>query len=175
MTMSTRWVAVLPAVESAGLPRIVPAMPPPELGSRSQPWFVRRRYGVGYRPLAWQGWVIAGVLVAATIVLLAVVHASTARIIVVLALVAVYTAVGWRLSGERQDVGDAVEEAPAVAAREPVERTPEQVAAIAQLRAEASAPTPRRGPAGDDAIIVEGLTKDVYKRQELGSPSPRQG
>jgi hypothetical protein len=97
-------------------------MPPPELGSRSQPWFVRRRYGLGYRPLAWQGWVIAGVLVAAAIVVLAVVHASTARIVVVLALVAVYTAVGWRLSGERQDVGDAVEEAPAVAAREPLER-----------------------------------------------------
>ena len=169
--MSTRWVAVLPAVESAGLPRIVPAMPPPELGSRSQPWFVRRRYGVGYRPLAWQGWVIAGVLVAATIVLLAVVHASTARIIVVLALVAVYTAVGWRLSGERQDVGDAVEEAPAVAAREPVERTPEQVAVIARLRAEAWTAPPRRGPTGDDAIIVEGLTKRFGERTALGDVS----
>ena len=116
MTAGAR-VAVLP-----GNARRAPAysrltMPPPELGSRSQPWFVRRRYGVGYRPLAWQGWVIAGVLVAATIVVLAVVHASTARIVIVLALVAVYTAVGWRLSGERPDAGEAVEEAPAVAAR----------------------------------------------------------
>jgi hypothetical protein len=134
-------------------------MPPPELESRSQPWFVRRRYGVGYRPLAWQGWVIAGVLVAATVVMVAVVHASTARIVIVLALVGVYTAVGWRLSGERPDEPEDVEEAPVVVAREPVERTPEQVAVIAQLRAEASTPTPRRGPAGDDAIIVEGLTK----------------
>ena len=124
-------------------------MPPPELGSRSQPWFVRRRYGVGYRPLAWQGWVIAGVLFAAAVVVLVVVHGATARIVVVLALVAVYTAVGWRLSGERADAGDAVEEeAPAAGPREPVERTPEQVAAIARLRAEASTPAPRRGGPG---------------------------
>jgi len=32
--------------------------------------FVRRRHGVGYRPLAWQGWVIAAVVVAAAIVVL---------------------------------------------------------------------------------------------------------
>src|SRR6202035_1807731 len=101
-------------------------LPHPEPGSRSQPWFVRRRYGVGYRPLAWQGWAIGGVLVGAAIVVLAVVHPSTARIVIVVALVAVYTAVGWRLSGEPEDVGEAVEEAAAVAAREPVERTPEQ-------------------------------------------------
>jgi ABC-2 type transport system ATP-binding protein len=146
-------------------------MPPPELGTRPQPWFVRRRYGVGYRPLAWQGWVIAGALVAATIVVLAVVHATPARIVIVLALVALYTAVGWRLSGERQDAEDAVEEAAAVAAREPVERTPEQVAAIARLRAEASTPTPRRGSAGDDAITVEGLTKRFGQRTALADVS----
>jgi ABC-2 type transport system ATP-binding protein len=146
-------------------------MPPPELGTRPQPWFVRRRYGVGYRPLAWQGWAIVGVLVAAAIVVLAVVHASTARIVIVLALVGVYTAVGWRLSGKRPDEPEDVEEAPGLAAREPVERTPEQVAAIAQLRAEASAPTPRRGPAGDDAIIVEGLTKRFGERVALGEVS----
>jgi ABC-2 type transport system ATP-binding protein len=146
-------------------------MPPPELGSRSQPWFVRRRYGVGYRPLAWQGWVIAGVLVAAAIVVLAVVHASTARIAVAIALVVVYTAVGWRLSGERQVVADAVEGTLAVTAREPVERTPEQVAAIAQLRAEASTPPSRRGQAADDAISVEGLTKRFGERVALADVS----
>jgi ABC-2 type transport system ATP-binding protein len=126
---------------------------------------------VGYRPLAWQGWVIAGVLVAATVVVLAVVHASTARVVVVIALVGVYTAVGWRLSGERPDEPEDVEEAPVVVTREPVERTPEQVAAIAQLRAEASTPTLRRGPAGDDAIIVEGLTKRFGERTALADVS----
>jgi len=146
-------------------------MPPPELGTRSRPWFVRRRYGVGYRPLAWQGWVIASVLLAAAIVALLVVHASTARIVIVLALVAVYTGVGWRLSGERQDAANAAEEAPAVAPREPVERTPEQVAAIARLRAEASTPTRLRGPAGDEAIIVEGLTKRFGERTALADVS----
>ncbi len=145
-------------------------MPPSELEPRSQPWFVRRRYGVGYRPLAWQGWAIAGVLVAAAIVALVVVHASTARIVIVGALAVVYTAVGWRLSGERQDVGDAVEEEPALAAREPVERTPEQVAAIASLRAEAST-SPRRGQGGDEAITVEGLTKRFGERTALADVS----
>jgi ABC-2 type transport system ATP-binding protein len=146
-------------------------MAPPELESRPQPWFVRRRYGVGYRPLAWQGWAIAGALVAAAIVALVVVHASTARIVIVGALAVVYTAVGWRLSGERQDVGDAVEEALADAPREPVERTPEQVAAIASLRAEASTSPARRGQAGDEAITVEGLTKRFGERTALAEVS----
>ena len=68
--------AGLPELMSVGVPGGAPArrrmrraglpaysrltMPPPELGPRSRPWFVRRRYGVGYRPLAWQGWVITG-------------------------------------------------------------------------------------------------------------------
>lgn len=146
-------------------------MPPPELGPRSQPWFVRRRFGVGYRPLAWQGWAIAGALVAATVVVVAVVHASTARIAILVAMVAVYTAVGWRLSGERQELGDGLEEEPAVAPREPVERTPEQVAAIARLRSEASTPRPRSGAVGDDAIMVEGLTKRFGERTALGDVS----
>jgi ABC-2 type transport system ATP-binding protein len=146
-------------------------MPPPELGSRSRPWFVRRRYGVGYRPLAWQGWAIAGALVGATIVLVAVVQASTARIVIVVALAALYTAVGWRLSGERHDTGDTVDIAPAVATREPVERTPEQVAAIARLRDEASTPPARRGHAGDDAIAVDGLTKRFGERTALADVS----
>jgi ABC-2 type transport system ATP-binding protein len=145
-------------------------MPPPDLGSRSRPWFVRRRLGVGYRPLAWQGWAITGVLVAAAVVALLVVHTSTLRIVLVLALVAVYTAVGWRLSGARQDLADAVEEAPTVAVRKPVERTPEQLAVMARLRAEASMP-PRRLPTGDDAITVEGLTKRFGERTALDDVS----
>jgi ABC-2 type transport system ATP-binding protein len=126
---------------------------------------------MGYRPLAWQGWAIAGVLLAAAILLLVAVHGSTVRIVSVLAVVAVYTAVGWRLSGERQDVVNAVEEAPTVGPREPVERTPEQVAAIASLRAEASTPSPRRGTAGDEAITVEGLTKRFGERTALADVS----
>jgi len=145
-------------------------MSPPDLGSRPQPWFVRRRSGVGYRPLAWQGWAIAGVLVAAAVVALLVVHTSTARIVLVLALVAVYNAVGWRLSGPRPDPGDAAEEAPTVAVRKPVERTPEQLEVMARLRAEASMP-PRRSPSGDDAIAVEGLTKRFGERTALDDVS----
>ncbi len=149
-------------------------MRPPEPGSRPQPWFVRRRYGVGYRPFAWQGWVIAAVLVAATLAALALVHGSATRIVIVLALVGVYTAVGWRLSGERRDAGDAgdaAEELESVPARDPVERTAEQVAVIAELRAEAARPTSRSGAAGDDAITVEGLTKRFGERTALGDVS----
>jgi ABC-2 type transport system ATP-binding protein len=138
---------------------------------RSQPWFVRRRHGVGYRPLAWQGWVIAGVLVAAAVVVAAVVHASTARIVIALVLLVVYSAVDWRLSGERQDMADAIDEdAPAIA-REPAERSPEQVAAIARLRAGASTVPLRRDADGDDAITVEGLTKRFGERTALGDVS----
>ena len=120
-------------------------MPPPELGSRSQPWFVRRRYGVGYRPLAWQGWVITGILVGATAAVFATVHTSTVRIVVVAALIVAYTAIGWRLSGERAEDGDAEADGePADGAPRPrAELSPEQAAAVRELRASA---TPR--PAG---------------------------
>ncbi|HEY1775144.1 MAG TPA: ABC transporter ATP-binding protein [Solirubrobacteraceae bacterium] len=147
-------------------------MAPPELGSRSQPWFVRRRFGVGFRPLAWQGWAIAGVLAAATVVVVLVVRTSGVRIAIVAAMVVVYSVVGWRLSGERVDaVGAEEEEESSEPAREPVERTPEQVAAIARLRAEASTPTPRRGASDDEAITVEGLTKRFGDRTALGDVS----
>jgi ABC-2 type transport system ATP-binding protein len=147
-------------------------MPPPDLGSRPQPWFVRRRYGVGYRPLAWQGWVIAGVFVTAAVVVLLVAHSSAARIVVVLALVGVYTATGWRLSGERPGEQEEVEAPEEVLAREPVERTAEQAEAIARLRAEAATTrAPARGPARDDAISVEGLTKRFGERTALSDVS----
>ena len=146
-------------------------MPPSELGSRSQPWFVRRRFGVGYRPLAWQGWVITAVLVGAAIAVAAAVHGSTARIAIIAAVVAVYTAVAWRLSGERANAEEAIEEAPAVPVRAPVERTPEQVAAIASLRAEASTSPARGGQSGEDAITVEGLTKRFGDRTALAGVS----
>jgi len=138
---------------------------------RSQPWFVRRRYGVGYRPRTWQGWVIAGVLVAAAVGVAAVVHASTARIVIALVLLVVYSAVGWRLSGEREDMADAIDEDTPAIAREPAERSPEQVAAIARLRAEASTVPPRRDADGADAITVEGLTKRFGERTALGDVS----
>jgi ABC-2 type transport system ATP-binding protein len=147
-------------------------MPPPQLGSRPQPWFVRRRFGVGYRPLAWQGWVITGVMVAATVALVAAVRVSTVRIVVLVVFAVVYFAVGWRLSGERPDPADAVEEADAPAVeRAPAARTPEQAAAIAQLRAEASKSATRRGQTADDAITVEGLTKRFGERTALGDVS----
>jgi hypothetical protein len=111
-------------------------MPPRDPRSRPQPWFVRRRFGAGYRPPAWQGWAIAAALLAAAIVVLVLVHASGARIAVLLVVVGSYTAVRWRFSGEPPDAADAPVERTPVAAREPVERTPEQVAAIARLRPE---------------------------------------
>ena len=146
-------------------------MPPPRVGPRPQPWFVRRRFGVGYRPLAWQGWVIAGLLVAPTVVVVILVHTAAVRIAIVLAVGAVYTGVGWRLSGEREDPEGALEESLVVAEREPVERTPEQAAEIARLRAEASTSRPRSGAVGDVAISVEGLTKRFGQRTALADVS----
>src|SRR5579863_2088038 len=148
-------------------------MPPSEPRARSQPWFVRRRYGFGYRPLAWQGWAIAAVMVGAAIAVVVAVHASGARIAVVAVLAVSYTAIGWRLSGERRELaGEVEEEEPAVAPREPAaELTPEQSAAIQALRAEASTSSPRRGPAGDEAIAVEGLTKRFGARTALADVS----
>ena len=147
-------------------------MPPSEPGSRSQPWFVRRRYGFGYRPLAWQGWAIAGALIAASDRRPGGgAHARPSGS---------SSCSRWSPSTPRSagacpasaaTPGRRVEEAPAPEAREPVERTPEQTAAIAALRAEASTPSPRRGTAGDDAITVEGLTKRFGERTALSDVS----
>jgi ABC-2 type transport system ATP-binding protein len=130
-----------------------------------RPWFVPRRYGFGYRPAAWQGWAIAAVLVAATAAVIALVHGSAVRIAVIAALVVVYTAVAWRLSGTRPQEGEEeAEVAPQEPVRVAVERTPEQVAAIRELRASAAAAPARDG---DQAIVVDGLTKVFGARVAL--------
>ncbi|MGH3629489.1 MAG: hypothetical protein ACRDRL_18890 [Sciscionella sp.] len=41
-----------------------------------QPWFApRERYGLGWRPCSWQGWVVTAIAVAVIVVTSAVLHA----------------------------------------------------------------------------------------------------
>src|ERR1700674_4464825 len=75
---------------------------------RSQQWFQRRRVGFGWRPADWRGWVVTLLAVAATIAVLILLRGSSARIPVMILIVAAYVVVALATGGTRP-----AEEAPA--------------------------------------------------------------
>ena len=113
----------------------------------AQHWFRRRRVGLGWRPVTWQGWaisVVAGGCAAGAILLL---RHSPARVPVVILVFACYAVVALATGGAGDgtataEPGSAEPEAP------PVEPAPPP-------------PEPRRRslPSGPPALVVEHLTK----------------
>jgi ABC-2 type transport system ATP-binding protein len=120
-------------------------------------WFHRRQVGLGWRPIAWQGWLVTGIAAAVIIVAFAALHSSAVRIGVVIAVLGLYAGVAWLTEGDRSR-------------REGPRPTPELV-----VEPRAAAADPRRteferkprAPAREDgpvAITVEGLTKRFGER-----------
>lgn len=70
------------------------------------PWFVRRRYGYGVRPVSWQGWSISLVAVALVAVALLRLHGRAAGTLSVLVIAVVYVAIGYATSGPRPGDGE---------------------------------------------------------------------
>jgi ABC-2 type transport system ATP-binding protein len=111
-------------------------------------WFRRRRLGFGWRPVTWQGWAITGAAAALVVGVLALLRASSARVPIVILIVAAYTIVALRTGG---------------AAAEP--EAPAGVEPTGALDDEPAAPpapaSPRRAPAatGETVLAVQGLTK----------------
>src|SRR5512133_1416348 len=68
----------------------------------AKPWFHRRRVGVGWRPVTWEGWLITLVAVAVVVGVLTLLH-TTARIPVVIVTVAAYVVVALRTGGAQHD------------------------------------------------------------------------
>ena len=64
----------------------------------AKPWFRRRRVGIGWRPVTWEGWLITLVAVALVVGVLTLLHTS-ARVPVVIVTVAAYVLVALRTGG----------------------------------------------------------------------------
>jgi ABC-2 type transport system ATP-binding protein len=124
-------------------------------------WFRRRRVGLGWRPVSWQGWLVTGVAVALVIGVLVFLRSSAARIPATIAVLAVYAMIALASGGARSD-----------AAPQPAEDEP---AAETLPRSE----TPRAPPArrrriastGAPAVVAERLTKQFGERLAVSDVS----
>ena len=115
-----------------------------------RPWFRRRRIGFGWRPAAWQGWLVTAVAVGSVIGVVALVHGA-ARLPIVIGVMAVYSIVALATGGARA--------APAPAAPVAEETADPPLP-------EAPRPERRRSHArsGEPVLVVEHLTKRFGER-----------
>ena len=136
----------------------------------SDPWFVRRQIGVGWRPASWQGWLVTFVAVAGLVTALAVFRRTPAGIGSAVGIAAAYIAValltgGARAIGVPRLAGDG--EAP-VATRPPAPApAPAPQTAAARLRTLRESPE----PAGPPALVVDHLTKRFGERVAVADVS----
>jgi ABC-2 type transport system ATP-binding protein len=122
------------------------------MGSRQ--WFRRRRIGLGWRPVSWQGWLITLAVVGGVIAVFAFLRTSPARIPVVLVIIAAYAAVALATGGRRpyEEPAPAEEDEQA----EPVGGEPQRLALHAL--------TTNRSTTNEAALVVEQLTKRFGER-----------
>ena len=117
----------------------------------AKPWFRRRRVGLGWRPVSWQGWLVSVVAVGSLVGVLVGMRGSGARIPVAILILAVYATVALLTGGAR-----AADAEPAV---EPeLEGPPLPVAPAPARRRPPAAPT------GEPVLVVEHLTKNFGSR-----------
>jgi ABC-2 type transport system ATP-binding protein len=125
-----------------------------------RPWFRRRRVGVGWRPIRWQGWVVTVVAAALAGAAPTLLHASSARIPIVILVVAVYAVVALATGGAKTG------EAASSQDRQADDETGGGVS-TAEQRVALHALTPgrvRRGAPDEPALVVEHLTKRFGER-----------
>ncbi len=120
-------------------------------------WFRRRRVGLGWRPVSWQGWLITLVAVTAAVVAVVVFRGSALRIPVVILIAGFYAVVAFLTGGRRSD--DAPPSSAAgvstPASSGSAGLTGRQREALRVLAGTDSERLVSEGP----ALVVEGLTK----------------
>jgi ABC-2 type transport system ATP-binding protein len=122
---------------------------------RSRQWFRRRRrIGLGWRPVSWQGRLITALVVVALIAVFAALRTSPARVPIVIAIIAAYAAVALATGGGRPFEAPPPAEEPAPAGGE------QQREALRTLTAGGTAKRSAEGP----ALVVEQLTKRFGER-----------
>jgi ABC-2 type transport system ATP-binding protein len=120
------------------------------------PWFRRRRVGLGWRPVSWQGWIATFALVAAVVVALVFLRGSAARIPIVLLIVGAYALVALSTGGAEAETV----EPPASDATRPEQTPTRQTDARPPDRVRPA----RAVPSGPDVLVVEHLTKRFGER-----------
>ncbi|MGH3003640.1 MAG: ABC transporter ATP-binding protein [Gaiellaceae bacterium] len=124
-------------------------------------WFRRRRVGLGWRPVSWQGWAISVVALALAIGVLLSLRSSPARIPIVILIFAVYAIVALLTGGAGAGTGSK----PKPIVEEPQDRVH---AEREPRRTAATRPTaPSHGP----ALVVEHLTKRFGDRVAVDDAS----
>jgi ABC-2 type transport system ATP-binding protein len=124
------------------------------------PWFRRRRVGVGWRPITWEGRLVTVAAVALAVGALTLLHASSARVPIVILIGAVYAVVALATGGA----------GPAKAAGPQDEPTDEEaeigVGGVEQRRALRALTSGRVSTSlpGEPALVVEHLTKRFGER-----------
>jgi ABC-2 type transport system ATP-binding protein len=116
-------------------------------------WFRRRSVGFGWRPAAWQGWLITLASAALLVATVTLVHSAN-RLPVMIAIVAVYSIVALATGGARA----------APASEPPLEATPPALGEpeLPPLPGPAARREPR--PTGEAVLVVEHLTKRFGER-----------
>jgi ABC-2 type transport system ATP-binding protein len=129
-----------------------------------RPWFRRRKVGLGWRPVTWQGWLVTVAAVALAVGALAALRGSPARVPIVILIVAVYTAVALATGGAGRAGATA-----AAAQDQPVDDEAEAAIGVGgveqrlALRALTSARVSTGSP-DEPALVVEHLTKRFGER-----------
>src|SRR6266567_4217583 len=119
-----------------------------------RPWFRRRQVGFGWRPVRWQGWLVTVLAVALAVGALTIMHGSSARVPIVILIVAVYAAVALATGGARS--------AEAAALNQPSDDEAEIAVGGVEQRLALRALTSRRvstSAPDEPALVVEHLTK----------------
>jgi len=108
-----------------------------------RPWFRRRRAGLGWRPVSWQGWLVS-VLAAAALVGVFALSGTSARIPLVVLIVALYAIVALATGGARAEAPSQPDDEPP----SPVVSSPTPPPPVRAAR-----------PLGEPVLVVEQLTK----------------
>jgi ABC-2 type transport system ATP-binding protein len=131
-------------------------------------WFRRRRVGLGWRPVSWQGWLVTVLTCAIVIAVIALLHSSE-RIPIAILVVAGYAVVALSTGGTRTE--------PERATGEPGPTADTADPEVSRVRTHAgplSTAARRREPAaasGPPAIVVEQLTKRFGDRVAVAGVS----
>jgi ABC-2 type transport system ATP-binding protein len=119
-------------------------------------WFRRRRIGFGFRPVTWQGWAITAVAIGLAVGVVALLHGSSARIPLLILVVASYAVVGFATGGSRGPAAPGIDDDAVSAA--------EAAAPPAEPRPMRPSRRDRPAPQGPPALVVEHLTKRFGER-----------
>jgi hypothetical protein len=118
----------------------------------ARPWFRRRRVGLGWRPVAWQGWLVTLVAAGLVIGVVALLHGSSARVPIAILVLALYAVVALLTGGAQAEPA-----ASDTASDETAGGHAARVPAVATRR-------DRPAPSGPPALVVEHLTKRFGER-----------